>query len=120
MAATRSRSRKSPLKGRALVAMGLALFIVVTMIVVARRSTGVRTVKEIGRLREEQRSLLAQQKTYENDLRRAKSRRAVVPEAERRLGMRRPTEAQTRFLTRPSAAPLPADTGADSSRGPSA
>jgi hypothetical protein len=61
----------------------------------------VKTVNEIGALREEQRRLLAQEKYLENALRRATSRRAIVQEAQQRLGMARPSEAQTRFLVSP-------------------
>ncbi|GAB1341575.1 hypothetical protein [Gemmatimonas sp.] len=101
--ARRSTNRaRGPLKGRALVALGLALFLGVTTSVVLRRSTGIRTGKQILRLKEEKRSLQAEEKYLENQLRRATSRRNVVQEAQRRLGLTRPTEAQTRFIV-PSA-----------------
>ena len=97
--ARRSTNRaRGPLKGRALVALGLVLFLAVTTSVVLRRSTGIRTGKRILRLQEEKRSLQAEEKYLENQLRRATSRRNVVQEAQRRLGMTRPTEAQTRFI----------------------
>lgn len=105
MAATRRTSarRAGPLEGRALVAVGLILFLAVTTSVVWRRSTGVRANKQIQRLQEEKRSLLAQEKYLEGQLRRATSRRNVVSEAERRLGLVRPSEAQTRFIALPGA-----------------
>jgi hypothetical protein len=78
--------------------VGLVLFMLVAAIVVWRRSTGVATTLEMQRMRDELRTLRAEQQDLENDLRRAASRRSVVSEAERRLGMRVPTEAQTRFL----------------------
>ena len=98
--------RRGPLKGRALVAFGLALFLVVATSVVWRRSVGVRNNLQIKRLREEERALVAQQKYLESQMRRATSRRNVVQEAQRRLGMTRPTEAQTRFIVAPVGAPL--------------
>lgn len=103
MAVTRrTTSRKrGPLKGRALVAVLLALFLVVSTSVVLRRSTGVRANTQLQRLQEEKRSLLAQEKYLEGQLRRATSRRNVVQEAERRLGLVRPSEAQTRFIAVP-------------------
>jgi uncharacterized protein YlxW (UPF0749 family) len=109
---TTSRAR-GPLKGRALIALGLALFLVVTTSVVLRRSSGIATGKRILRLQEEKRSLQAEEKYLENQLRRATSRRNVVQEAQKRLGMTRPTEAQTRFIV-PMAdgAALPADRAA--------
>ena len=102
--ATATRRRRTPLKGRAIVALGLTLFLAVTTAVVWRRSTGVRTTTQIQRLQEERRSLMAQEKYLESQLRRATSRRTVVQEAQRRLGMVRPGEAQTRFIVLPVAA----------------
>lgn len=93
------------------MALGLVLFLAVTAGVVWRRTIGVRVVKQIERLQEEKRSLLAQEKYLEGRLRRATSRRNVVQEAQRRLGMIRPTEVQTRFIAAPSVA---APRGADS------
>ncbi|WP_396205877.1 hypothetical protein [Gemmatimonas sp.] len=98
----RSTTRKQgALKGRALVAAGLVLFLAVSTSVVWRRSTGVRTSKQIQRLQDEKRSLMAQEKYLEGQLRRATSRRNVVQEAQRRLGLVRPDEAQTRFIAVP-------------------
>lgn len=110
MMATRRRPSRlaGRLTGRALVALGLALFLAATTVVVLRRSIGVRTVHTIERLREEQRALIAQEKYLESQLRRATSRRTVVQEAQRRLGMTRPTEAQTRFIVAPATTTAPA------------
>lgn len=94
--------RRGPLKGRALVAAGLVLFLAISTSVVWRRSNGVRNNKQIQRLQDEKRSLMAQEKYLEGQLRRATSRRNVVQEAERRLGLVRPGEAQTRFIAVPA------------------
>lgn len=104
MATTRrstAKKTRGPFKGRAIVAFGLLVFFAVTMAIGWRRPLGVKTVNEIGALREEQRRLLAQEKYLENALRRATSRRTVVQEAQQRLGMGRPSEVQTRFLVSP-------------------
>lgn len=99
---TTTRTPRTPLKGRARVAIGLVIFLMVTAAIVSRRSLGVKTARELARLREEQRTLLAQEKYFENELRKATSRRTVVQEAQKRLGMVRPMEAQTRFLVAPA------------------
>lgn len=101
MAAARTTSRRkarTPLKGRALVAIGLAVFFVVATSVVWRRSMGVKTERQMKTMRDELRALTAEEKSLENALRKATSRRSVVQEAERRLGMRMPSEMQMRFL----------------------
>jgi hypothetical protein len=97
MSAARAR-RRLRLNGRAMVALGLAAFLVVATIVVWRRSEGTRVARQMRVLEQERRALLSQQKSLENALRVAEGRPAVVTEAERRLGMRLPSEAQTRFL----------------------
>jgi hypothetical protein len=106
MAATRrtsTRKTRTPLKGRAQVAIGLVVFFVVTSANISRRSKGVETARELARMRQEQRTLLAQEKSFENELRKATSRRSVVQEAQKRLNMIRPSEAQVRFLAAPAA-----------------
>jgi hypothetical protein len=104
MATTRrstAKKARGPVKGRAIVACGLLVFFAVTMAIVSRRALGVKTQEDIRTLRAEQRSLVAQQKYLEHAMRRATSRRAVVQEAQQRLGMGRPSEVQTRFLVSP-------------------
>lgn len=100
MAATRARrtSSRAPLKGRAVVAIGLGVFLLVTAAAAWRRVSGDTTARAIQKLRVEQRALRAEQQNLENDLRRATNRRAVVEQAERRLGMHVATEAQIRLL----------------------
>lgn len=103
------RTTRTRLKGRAWVALGLVAFVVVTAVVVWRRGEGVSTARAMQTMRQEQRALRAEQQDLENDLRRASSRRSIVSEAERRLGMRIPSDAQTRFLP-PNSLSLSADT----------
>ncbi len=97
MAVSRRRSRPA-MSGRTLIAATLAGFVLVTALIVWRRSVGVGTARDMQRLEAERRALLSERVTLENDLRRAMSRRQVVQEAERRLGMHVATESQTRFL----------------------
>jgi hypothetical protein len=107
----RTRRTKSALKGRSIVAISLGLFVVVTAIVVWRRSVGVGTARDMQRMETERRALRSERVTLENDLRRAMSRRQVVQEAERRLGMHVATESQTRFLAEGGRSTPPADSG---------
>ncbi|HEY0932060.1 MAG TPA: hypothetical protein VGE27_19240 [Gemmatimonas sp.] len=107
----RARRTKSALKGRSIVAISLGLFVAVTAIVVWRRSVGVGTAREMQRMEAERRALRSERITLENELRRATSRRQVVQEAERRLGMHVATESQTRFLADAVRAAAPADSG---------
>jgi hypothetical protein len=80
------------------VAIGLGAFVVVTAIVVWRRSVGVSTARQMRLLEADRRALLAKRVTLENDLRKARSYLQVVREAEKRLGMHVAAEAQTRTL----------------------
>jgi N-dimethylarginine dimethylaminohydrolase len=93
-----TRRARRPLKGRALVAIGLGAFVVITAIVVWRRSVGNTTERAMRQMEKDRRSLVAQKVTLDNELQRARSRSQVLREAERRLGMHVATEAQTRSL----------------------
>jgi hypothetical protein len=93
------RSPRGPLKGRAWIAIGLGVFLVVTSIVVWRRGEGHSTVREMGRLASRQRALISEKTTLDRDIRSAMSRSRVIGEAERRLGLHVATDAQTRMLS---------------------
>jgi hypothetical protein len=93
------RSPRGPLKGRAGIAIGLGAFLVVASIVVWRRGEGASTVREMGRLANRQRALISERTTLDRDIRSAMSRRRVIAEAERRLGLHVATDAQTRMLS---------------------
>ncbi|MEQ1691003.1 MAG: hypothetical protein ABMA00_06950 [Gemmatimonas sp.] len=97
MATTRKR-RRTPFKGRSLVAFGLVAFVAITSLVIWRRSVGVTTAKAMAKALNEKRSLEAERKTLERDLREAQTLRRVVPEAERRLGLHVASDSQTRVL----------------------
>lgn len=104
MAAARSR-RRTPIKGRTLVALGLLTFMVVASLVVWRRSVGVASAKAMATSLTEKRSLDAERLNLERELREAQTRRRVVVEAERRLGMHVASDSQTRVVTAPGREP---------------
>ncbi|QJR35307.1 hypothetical protein [Gemmatimonas groenlandica] len=93
------RSPRGPLKGRAWIAIGLGVFLVVASIVVWRRGVGASTVREMSRLSNRQRALLSEKTTLDRDIRSAMARSRVISEAERRLGLHVATDAQTRMLS---------------------
>ena len=96
--ATAKRATRSEADSRTRVALGLLIFVVVASIVVWRRALGASTERQIGVLESERRSLASARALLENELREATSRRRIVAEAERRLGMHVATDAQTRNL----------------------
>ncbi len=96
---TTRRSPRGPLKGRAWVAIGLGVFVVVASLAVWRRSVGVATARDMRRLSDRQRALIAEKTTLDRDIRNAMARSRVVGEAERRLGLHVATDAQTRMLS---------------------
>lgn len=113
---TTRRSSRGPLKGRAWIAIGLGVFVVVTSLVVWRRGVGVATARDMRRLADQQRALLSEKTTLDRDIRSAMSRSRVIGEAERRLGLHVATDAQTRMLSDSMLAdPVPPDTTASDS-----
>lgn len=95
MAAARRKTR-GPLKGRALVAIGLAVFMVVAITVVWRRGVGVATAREMRKLDMQQRALETERTTLNREISEASSRPRIVSAAEK-LGMHVATDAQTRM-----------------------
>ena len=96
---TTRRSPRGPLKGRAWVAIGLSVFVMVASLAVWRRSVGVATARDMRRLSDRQRALIAEKTTLDRDIRNAMARSRVIGEAERRLGLHVATDAQTRMLS---------------------
>jgi cell division protein FtsL len=97
MAAARSKKR-TPMKGRTMVALGLAVFITFAVIVVWRRSIGVSTAVEMGKLEREKRLLRSQATTLRSEIEMASSRSRIVAAAEKRLGLHVATEFQRRAI----------------------
>jgi len=96
---TTRRASRGPLKGRAWIAIGLGVFVVVASIVVWRRGVGAATARDISRLTDRQRALSSEKTTLDRDIRSAMARSRVIGEAERRLGLHVATDAQTRMLS---------------------
>ncbi len=96
---TMRRSSRGPLKGRAWVAIGLGVFLMVASLVVWRRGVGAATARDMRRLSDRQRALIAEKTTLDRDIRSAMARSRVIAEAERRLGLHVATDAQTRLLS---------------------
>ena len=97
MAAAKARKR-SPMKGRSMVAIGLAVFIAVAVIVVWRRSVGVGTSLEMATLERQKRVLESQVTTLHSQIENASSRGQVIAAAEKRLGLHVATEFQRRTI----------------------
>ena len=93
------RSPRGPLKGRAWIAIGLGVFVIVASLAVWRRSVGVATARDMRRLSDRQRALISEKTTLDRDIRSAMARSRVIGEAERRLGLHVATDAQTRMLS---------------------
>lgn len=101
MATTRRTPRK--LKGRSQVALGLLAFIVITSVVVWRRSIGVANAKTMQQALVEKRTLMSEVDALEGEIRNAQKRERVIAEAQRRLGLHVAPESQTRVLLAPGA-----------------
>jgi hypothetical protein len=95
-----ARRRTRRLGNRALIALGLVAFVVITSVVVWRRSIGVGTAREMARLQTQTRELRSDSMTLERDITAATSNRRVVTEAQRTLGMHLATEQQMREVVR--------------------
>lgn len=95
---TATRRRRTPLKGRSQVAIGLVLFIVVTSLVVWRRSVGVASAGVMRTLQLEKRSLETERITLQRDIEVAQARARVIADAQRRLGLHVASDSQTRVL----------------------
>ena len=93
-----TRAKRTKLKGRSLVALGLLAFVCVTSLVIWRRSVGVSTAKAMREATALKRSLTTDRLTLERNLRDAQSRREVVAEAERRLGLHVASDSQVRVI----------------------
>ena len=80
------------------IVRALSGFLLVAVLIVWRRSQGVGTARDMRRMEVERRALNAEVVTLNNDVRRATSRRVIMREAERRLGMHVATETEQRLL----------------------
>lgn len=98
--ATRRRTRP-PLRGRSLVFLGLLVFVLMTSLVIWRRSVGVSNARVMQQAQYDKRTLTSEKLTLERDIRDAQKRDRVVAEATRRLGLHVAADSQTRVLSAP-------------------
>jgi hypothetical protein len=98
--AARRRTR-TPLRGRSLVFLGLLTFVLMTSLVIWRRSVGVSNARAMQQAQYDKRTLTSEKLTLERDIRDAQKRDRVVMEATRRLGLHVAADSQTRVLAAP-------------------
>lgn len=92
--------RRVALRGRSLVALGLLGFVLIATGVIWRRTTGISQAADLRALEQQVVQLEAQQARLESEIREASSRSTLAPIAERRLGMRVPSDTQVVILPR--------------------
>jgi len=99
--AARGGGRRGP-RGRSIVALVLLGFVLVATGVIWRRSYGIARARELDVLERQRTSLEARKARLESEIRDLSSRARLAPVAERRLGMRIPSDSQVVILRRPS------------------
>lgn len=82
------------LRGRVWLGLWLLLFLVVSLVVVARVRRSLVLAGELRRLRETRLALEAERAEYQRRIRVASSQKVLVPRAEVRLRLRMPTDAE--------------------------
>jgi cell division protein FtsL len=92
--------RRVALRGRSLVGLGLLGFVLIATGVIWRRAAGISQAADLRALEQQVTQLEAQQARLENEIREASSRSTLAPIAERRLGMRVPSDTQVVILPR--------------------
>jgi cell division protein FtsL len=88
-------------RGRSTVALLLLAFVLVSTVVIWRRTAGIQRARELRDLERARGDLLAERARLERDIRDASSRARLVPLAERRLGMHLPSDSEIVYLVRP-------------------
>ena len=89
-------------RGRGVVAVALLTFLLVTRVVIWRRTAGIEQSRALRELERERTELQAARARLERDIRDASSRARLVPVAERRLGMRPASASEIVLLERPA------------------
>jgi cell division protein FtsL len=92
--------RRVTVRGRVLVAVGLLGFVLIATGVIWRRTTGISQAADLRALQQQVVQLEAQQSRLESEIREASSRSTLAPIAERRLGMRVPSDTQVVIIQR--------------------
>lgn len=93
-----TRKRRTPVRGRTIVAVTLVGLLGIAALVVWRRTVAVAENRVVRTLETQKRELISLRTTLERDLVDATSRARIVPAAERRLGMHVATELEVRNL----------------------
>jgi cell division protein FtsL len=88
------------LRGRSMVALVLVAFVLLTSLVIWRRSVGISGARELRELGQMRLQLEGDRARLARDIRAASSRERLVPVAEQRLGMRVPSDDQMIILER--------------------
>ncbi len=81
-------------KGRHWLMLWLLVFLCVLLAVASRQTSGFRTARHLGELRDERTALEARQGDLERRIREASSRQVLVPIAERMLGLHQPSDSE--------------------------
>lgn len=82
------------------MALLLLGFVLVSTVVIWRRSYGIEQARTLRELERDRRQLLAERARLERDIRDLSTRARLLPVAERRLGMRLPTDSEIVYLER--------------------
>ena len=90
-------------KGRHWLALWLALFLAIAGIVIARDTASYRTARRLAEFRQWRLTLEAERAELIRRIRLASSREVLVPEAERRLGLHRPSDTEYVLFRQPPA-----------------
>lgn len=93
-------AHRGPRRGRTIVALALAGFVLVATSVIWRRSYGISQARAIRQLGARQTQLEAEKATLEAAVRDAASRVRLGPVVERRLDMHVPSDSQVIILPR--------------------
>ncbi|MGI9139813.1 MAG: hypothetical protein ACR2GJ_01745 [Gemmatimonadaceae bacterium] len=88
------------LRGRSMVALVLVAFVLLTSLVIWRRSVGISGARELRELGQMRLQLEGDRARLARDIRAASSRERLVPVAEQRLGMRVPSDDHMIILER--------------------
>lgn len=81
-------------KGRHWLALWLGLFLAIAGIVIARDTVSYRTARRLAEFRQQRLTLEAERAELIRRIRLASSREVLVPKAERRLGLHRPSDTE--------------------------
>lgn len=91
------------IRGRSLVGLALAAFLVVALSIVWRRTIGIRQSETLAALDNRKTRLQSERARIEAEIRDASARQTLGTAVERRLGMHIPTDRQVVILSRNAA-----------------